>query len=119
MKENIKNRKVFSAFLKIKPFSYYKIRRGKNREKLKNEALKNIKEYKYKKFNKNVKFEIQLIFFFKNYPKRIDVDNLLKPVLDCFSGLVYKDDNQIFKLISEKRYNQLIEGISVDIWPIK
>ena len=60
-------------------------------------------------------FNISLILFFKGEKRRIDLDNLIKPVLDSFNGLVYKDDTQIFKLTAEKKYNEVVEGIFITI----
>lgn len=31
-----------------------------------------------------------------------DVDNIIKPILDGFNGVVYFDDDQVYKVISEK-----------------
>lgn len=36
---------------------------------------------------------------------RIDVDNVLKAVLDAMNGVVFEDDRQIIKAIAEKRYS--------------
>lgn len=35
---------------------------------------------------------------------RIDVDNILKAVLDGMNGVVFEDDRQIIKAVAEKRY---------------
>lgn len=33
----------------------------------------------------------------------LDVDNIIKPVLDQLKGLVYQDDLQVIKVVSQKR----------------
>ena len=33
----------------------------------------------------------------------LDVDNIIKPVLDELKGLVYRDDIQVIKVVSQKR----------------
>lgn len=38
------------------------------------------------------------------YTKKPDLDNIIKAILDSLNGLVYKDDNQITQIISEKKY---------------
>jgi len=59
-----------------------------------------------------VKFEplagdvtLNILFYFKN--GRMDIDNALKGLLDCMTGLVYVDDSQItelhvFKMVDKK-----------------
>lgn len=43
-------------------------------------------------------------FYFKTRARR-DVDNFLKAVLDCMTGIVYADDSQIHVLKAEKCYD--------------
>ncbi len=38
--------------------------------------------------------------------KKPDIDNACKFSLDCIKGLIIKDDNQIVKLLSYKRYSE-------------
>jgi crossover junction endodeoxyribonuclease RusA len=49
---------------------------------------------------------LNIMFYFSN--KRMDIDNALKGLLDCMTGLVYEDDSQIeelhvFKMVDKKR----------------
>ena len=37
---------------------------------------------------------------------RIDVDNILKAVLDGMNGILFEDDRQVVKAIAEKRYEE-------------
>jgi len=46
---------------------------------------------------------IRFGFQYKNKPKRKDLDNYQKIILDALSGVVWKDDTQIYKLICEKQ----------------
>lgn len=39
---------------------------------------------------------LNVIFYMQN--KRTDIDNLLKGLLDCMTGIVYQDDRQITEL---------------------
>ncbi len=39
--------------------------------------------------------------------KEVDIDNLIKMVLDCFNGLVYTDDSQIINVLGTKEVNGL------------
>jgi len=40
----------------------------------------------------------------KPFTKKPDIDNIIKCILDAFNKLVYKDDNQIYKIEAEKVY---------------
>lgn len=48
------------------------------------------------------KKQMQLIG--KPYPKKPDMDNITKAILDSLNGLAYKDDNQIVSINAEKKY---------------
>ena len=37
---------------------------------------------------------------------RIDVDNILKAVLDGMNGILFEDDRQVVKAVAEKRYEE-------------
>lgn len=39
-------------------------------------------------------------------PKRPDIDNLAKFVLDVANGILYEDDNQVVSLVCKKRYGK-------------
>jgi len=41
-----------------------------------------------------------------NPTKKPDADNIAKIILDGCNGILYKDDSQIVKLISEKKYSE-------------
>ena len=48
---------------------------------------------------------LNVLFYFKN--SRMDIDNALKALLDCMTGLIYEDDSQIeelhvFKMIDKQ-----------------
>lgn len=51
------------------------------------------------------KLRVHLTFHFpyKNKPKRHDLDNVQKIMLDALSGKIWKDDTQIYHLITKKR----------------
>ena len=53
------------------------------------------------------------IWFWRGDRRKVDNDNLSKPVLDAMSKIVYADDNQIVDKITHKRYDKAKPGIRV------
>ena len=49
--------------------------------------------------------ELTITFYFNNKRKN-DLDNYIKPFLDCIHNIVYTDDRYIYKLVAEKKYNK-------------
>ncbi|HET6246050.1 MAG: RusA family crossover junction endodeoxyribonuclease [Bacteroidetes bacterium] len=46
----------------------------------------------------------------------VDVDNLAKTILDCFSGILIEDDSQVISLLVQKRIGQFnMSGISIGL----
>jgi len=41
------------------------------------------------------------------HTSKSDLDNLLKFILDCMTGIVYKDDSIVCKILSSKMYSQI------------
>jgi crossover junction endodeoxyribonuclease RusA len=48
----------------------------------------------------NARVEVQLTTYYTAAPP--DVDNVIKPILDALKGLVYFDDQQVYRVVSEK-----------------
>lgn len=44
--------------------------------------------------------EVAISTYFTNSPP--DVDNIIKPILDALNGLVYEDDEQVYRVTSQK-----------------
>ena len=108
-----KNSMAYSKniFIKIVP----QTRNNKNFAEYKKILKEVIKQNRCKKVNNHSKFDVSITFWFKNERRRVDLDNLSKPILDAFTGIVYKDDTQVFRLNLEKKYNEILEGISIKI----
>jgi Holliday junction resolvase RusA-like endonuclease len=45
------------------------------------------------------------------YPKRKDIDNLVKFVLDAFNGLLYVDDSQVVSIKAVKKYGDVAKTV--------
>lgn len=60
------------------------------------------------------RFEIYLTSFFKDYGKR-DLDNVAKQVCDALTGVVYKDDCRIDRLVVERAVSCGLEGVLIEV----
>lgn len=49
------------------------------------------------------KLRVRILFQFRSFRKKIDVDNHFKPLQDSMTGIVFDDDSQIFKISGEKQ----------------
>jgi crossover junction endodeoxyribonuclease RusA len=47
--------------------------------------------------------------------RRRDLDNIVKPALDCLQGAAYNNDRQIVKLVAEKRYDKFNPRLELHI----
>lgn len=47
---------------------------------------------------------LKVIFCMPNH-RRVDIDNLLKGVMDALNGLAYKDDSQVTTILARKTYD--------------
>ncbi len=57
--------------------------------------------------------------FSLNSRRRVDVDNLLKAILDgCLKAGLFLDDSQVCKVTATKTYNKEIPGVEVSVWPL-
>lgn len=61
-----------------------------------------IKLFKYKTYENNVKVKLDLYF---SDNRRRDLDNYFKSIIDCFNGILYLDDKQIYKIEATKHTN--------------
>lgn len=52
------------------------------------------------------------------YPKKPDIDNLIKSITDALNGIAYKDDNQIYKVHANKLYTTSGARTEVEIMEI-
>ena len=62
--------------------------------------------------------EINVKLYFKDKGKH-DIDNFNKLLLDSLTGILWKDDSQIKKSITEMLYNKLKPRIEIKILPYK
>jgi len=69
-------------------------------------------------YNKEIKLEVIVsVSMTERRLKEVDIDNLIKSVLDCFNGLVYEDDSQVISVLGTKDVNSYIarNGLFVGI----
>lgn len=102
-------------------FELYIKKKGKSsiqefEDKFKEQIKENLTEdHPYKK---NIKLEVIVsVSMQENRLNNVDIDNLVKSVLDCFNGLVYEDDSQIVSVLGRKDVNGFIplNGLFVGI----
>jgi Holliday junction resolvase RusA-like endonuclease len=55
------------------------------------------------------------MYFYRDTRRRVDLDNLIKSVLDAMQGLVFVDDYQIVRISAEKRYDAEFPRVEVTI----
>ena len=46
---------------------------------------------------------VTITYLYNSGSRKIDVDNIPKPILDALKGLVYSDDSQVTDLLCRKR----------------
>lgn len=56
---------------------------------------------------------IEIDFYFKN--SRMDIDNALKALFDCLTGVIWKDDKQIVRLQATKKVDKINPRIELKI----
>lgn len=56
---------------------------------------------------------LTITFYFKN--ARMDIDNALKGLLDCMTGLIYRDDRQIVELHVYKKIDKKEPRIEIKV----
>jgi len=61
--------------------------------------------------------KVSIIFSFSDKRRR-DVDNYAKAILDCLTGVLYKDDSQIIELHLYKKLNAETEGILFECFTV-
>lgn len=69
-------------------------------------------------YPKEIKLEVIIgVSMLQSRLNSVDIDNLIKSVLDCFNDLVYEDDAQVINVLGRKDINQLIpiNGLFVGI----
>ena len=74
---------------------------SKFEEMLKSQIKENLKDHHPYKWPQQLEVVIGVNTSTKRF-KEVDIDNLVKCILDCFNGLVYEDDSQIASLIASK-----------------
>jgi Holliday junction resolvase RusA-like endonuclease len=58
------------------------------------------------------------LVFVRDNRRRVDVNNLSKPVTDAMNGVVYDDDSQIVDQWTRKFYSKENPGLTVKVYPV-
>ena len=98
--------------------SLYRSVRGRNilskqAREFKSEAQKQIKLLYTGNVLEN-RLRVKLIFYFPDNRRR-DVDNYTKAILDSLTGIVFRDDSQIYELILRKQTGTCQQKIEIFI----
>lgn len=79
----------------------------------------NIKAYK-KPPKSTTKRDLKLIEQgVKAFTKKVDIDNIIKIILDALNGLAYKDDGQVIKIKASKEYTLQKERVEFEVKEVK
>lgn len=105
----------------IRPLSYNAKRKGPYQRKLVEEYEKKFKDL-YPEVPLSGDLAIRIIYIHKDKKENFDVDNLSKPLVDAFRGILYDDDNLIIHRECTKihvddkdKININYAGISTDV----
>ena len=52
----------------------------------------------------------------KKVEPRKDLDNMVKTVMDSLTGIIYEDDSQVVEIYAKKEINNLLEGLTLEIF---
>lgn len=108
--------------LDIHPLSYYQyLTQNKYRKYITTKGRKYKEDLhcifiEYMKDKEIIKGKVKVImkFSFSNKRKN-DLDNFIKPLLDCMSGIIFEDDRQVYQLEVSKEDGMDKEGIVINI----
>lgn len=52
------------------------------------------------------------------YPRRYDIDNIVKAIFDGMNLIVWNDDKQVVQVVASKAYSERT-GVLVKVWPVE
>jgi Holliday junction resolvase RusA-like endonuclease len=61
----------------------------------------------------STRWEVELDFYTSR--SALDIDNLVKPVLDALTGMYWKDDRQVYRIVANKHYCADMDGFSYNL----
>lgn len=111
-----------TIIIRTAPVSVNVLYRGRRFLTKEGKAIKESVAWEIKSQWKNKKVmesdvKIYIDFYFKN--KRMDIDNAIKSLLDCMTGIVWKDDSQIVELLARKYIDKKKPKIIINVYEIK
>lgn len=82
-------------------------------KKIKQDYKKQIKkQWKWEPIEGDVEITVRFYFGTK---RRCDIDNFNKLLYDALTGVLWVDDSQIIRVITEKFYDKLVPRIEIEI----
>lgn len=103
--------------LKTKPISVNQLYRGRRFLTANGKSVKELMGYEAKKqyAGKPLKCYIGLDIDFYVPNHRSDLDNLLKATIDCLTGILWDDDNQIVQILTNKYIDKKNPRITIEL----
>ena len=113
-KSKLQNEKVYIAF-DIQPLSYNSKNKTNYEKKLQLIFTSQYSHlYSFLPFSDSIESRIALYHREQNFKNVVDIDNISKPIIDSFVGLIYSDDKQVIQRVAMRYDLQPMEMIAID-----
>ena len=103
-----------SAYMVGKGSNFTLSKRGK---KFKEDCQDFLKE-QYTKKPLRGKLKADIIFQLYSFREKVDLDNMLKLTMDSMTGIVFKDDSQVYEIYTKKEIGMKRDEIHIIIYEI-
>lgn len=103
-----------SAYMVGKGSNFTLSKRGK---KFKDDCQDFLKE-QFTKKPLGGKLKVSILFQLYSFREKIDLDNMLKLTMDSMTGIVFKDDSQVYEIYTKKEIGMKRDEIHIIIYEI-